>query len=110
MNENIVSHLRDVIGLEPDEIADVYGIFLRSLSECLDRLHAASAPVDFLAVRAVTHNLMGFARNVGAAELGEAALALNTSAHAADAEACLLGIREIEALCASYRDDAPPQP
>ena len=53
---------------------------------------------------------MGFVRNVGAAELGEAALALNTSAHAADAEACLLGIREIEALCASYRDDAPPQP
>ena len=110
MNENVVRHLRDVLGLEPDEITDIYGIFQRSLSECLGALRAASDPVDFRAIRAATHTLMGFARNAGAADLGEAAHALNAAAHAADADACLLGIREIETLAGAYRVAAPPQP
>ena len=114
MRENVVRHLRDVVGLDPAEIPGVYEIFLKTLAECLDGLRAAADPPDFRAVRTATHTLMGFARNVGAADLGDAAHALNAAAHAADAETCRIGIREIEALCAAYREDAPdgtpPQP
>ena len=49
---------------------------------------------------------MGFALNIGASDLGDAARALNAAAHDTDEEACRLGIRKIEELCAAYRDDA----
>ena len=107
MKENVVRHLREAVGVEPGEVPEIYGIFLKSIFECLDGLHAAADPVDFRAVRSATHLLMGFSRNVGAADLGDAAQALNAAAHAADAEACRIGIREVEALCNAYRDDAP---
>ena len=109
MRENVVRHLREVVGLDDSEIPGVYGIFLKTLGESLDGLRAATDPIDFRAIRSATHLLMGFARNVGAADLGDAARALNAAAHAAEAEACRLGIREIEEICAAYRDDAPPQ-
>ena len=48
MNENVVRHLRDVLGLEPDEITDIYGIFQRSLSECLGALRAASDGLELV--------------------------------------------------------------
>lgn len=114
MRENVVRHLRDVVGLDPAEIPGIYGIFRKTLGESLDGLRAAADPVDFRGIRSATHLLMGFARNVGAADLGDAARALNAAAHAAEAEACRLGIREIEELAAAYLDDAPgdapPQP
>jgi len=110
MRENVVRHLREVVGLDDSEIPGVYGIFLRTLAECLDGLRAAASPVDFRAIRSATHTLMGFARNVGAADLGDVARSLNAAAHDSDEEACRLGIREIEEICAAYRDDAPTQP
>ena len=113
MKENVVRHLREVVGLESDEIPAVYGEFLKAIEECLAGLRAAADPVDFRGVRAATHLLMGFSRNVGAGDLGDAAHALNAAAHAADAAACRIGIREIEELCDAYRDDAAgatPQP
>ncbi len=114
MREDVVHHLRDVVGLDPSEIPGIYGIFLKTLADSLVGLRAAADPVDFRAIRSATHLLMGFSRNVGAADLGDAARALNAAAHAAEAEACRIGIREIEELCATYRDDAlappPSQP
>jgi len=110
MKENVVRHLRDGLGLGPEEIADIYGVFLHTLSQCLDQLRAAGDPPDFLAVRAATHTLKGFARNVGAADLGDAALALNAAAHAGDAEACRCGIRDVESICNEYRAGTPSAP
>lgn len=107
MNENVVRHLRDALGLEPEEIPELYGTFLRTFAECLGRLRAAADPPDFIAIRGATHTLMGFARNVGAADLGDAALALNAAAHAADPGACALGVREIEELYQRYQAGAP---
>ncbi len=107
MKEDVVRHLREAVGLAPEEIPALYASFLRTLDGCLDTLRAAGDPPSFTAVRAATHAMMGFARNVGAADLGDAALALNAAAHAADAAACRCGIREIESLCAAYRDEAP---
>lgn len=110
MKENVVRHLRDAIGLGPDDIPAVYGEFLKTLGKSLDDLRRASDPIDFLGVRAATHTLMGFSHNVGATDLGDAAKALNAAAHDANAEACLVGIREIEAICDTYRDDKVPMP
>ena len=107
MKENVVRHLREAVGVEPDEVPAVYGDFIKALDEGIAGLHAAVDPVDFRGIRSATHLLMGFARNVGAADLGDAAHALNAAAHAADADACRIGIREVEALCNAYRDDAP---
>lgn len=106
MRENVVRHLRDNVGLDLGEIPGVYEIFLQTVSKCIADLRAASDPVDFRAIRAVTHTMMGFARNTGAADLGDAAHALNAAAHEADAEACLCGIHEIEALAETYRDNS----
>ena len=107
MKENVVRHLRDVVGLDPDEIPGVYEIFLKTLAECLEGLRTAADPPDFRAVRTATHTLMGFARNAGAADLGDAAQALNAAAHAADPAACSFGIRDIAALCNEYFDPTP---
>ena len=107
MNENIVHHLRDVLELEPEEIPSLYQTFLRSFGECAGRLRAAVAAPDYVAIRAATHTLMGFARNIGANDLGDAALALNRAAHAADPAACALGVREIEELLQRYQAEAP---
>lgn len=109
MKEDVVRHLRETLGLPPEEIPAFYETFLRTLDECLASLRAAGDPPSFAAVRAATHTLMGFARNVGAADLGDAALALNAAAHAADADACRCGIREIESLCGAYRDGESPR-
>lgn len=105
MRENVLRHLRDTVGLEPAELPGVYEIFLQTLAKCIDDLRAAADPIDFLAIRAATHTMMGFARNTGAADLGDAAHALNAAAHEADADACRCGIRELEALAVTYRDD-----
>lgn len=102
MHEKLVGHLRDVLGLSPDEIPAFYATFLKTVSGCVEQLRGAAAGPDYTAIRAATHTLMGFSRNVGAADLGDAALALNGAAHAADPAACAIGIREIEALYRKY--------
>ena len=54
MRENVVRHLRDVVGLDPEEIPGVYGIFRKTLGESLDGLRAAADPVDFRGIRSAT--------------------------------------------------------
>lgn len=95
MNEQIVNHIRNVLGIGEEDVPVIYESFLTTFSECVDKLRAAVDPPDFLAIRAATHMIVGFARNVGAEDLGEAAAALNAAAHAADARACACGVAEI---------------
>ena len=103
MKQNVVDHFLNVLHLPPEEVPALYDTFLRTLDECLAQLHAADGPApDYLAIRRATHTLMGFARNVGAADLGDAAQALNGAAHAASPSACSLGIRDIESISAAY--------
>ena len=107
MNGNVVRHLREGLGVGPEEIPALYATFLRTFGECVERLRAAAGAPDYFAIRGATHALMGFARNVGAADLGDAALALNAAAHAADPRACALGVREIGELYQRYQEGAP---
>ncbi len=104
MKSNVVKHFLEVLHLTPEEVPELYGTFLRTLGESLVQLHAADGPQpDYLAIRRATHTLMGFAKNVGATDLGDAALALTAAAHAADAAACSLGIQDIQTLSDAYR-------
>ena len=109
MKQNVVDHFLTALHLTPEEVPGLYATFIRALGECLDQLRAADGnPPDFLAIRRATHTLLGFARNVGAIDLGDAALALNAAAHTSDAAACSLGIRDIESIYSKYRDDPAP--
>lgn len=106
MNEKIVRHLRDDLGLDEADIPAIYDSFLGTLADCADKLRAAADPPDYAAIRAATHTIIGFSRNVGALDLGDAATALNAAAHAGDAAACQYGISEIRELCDQYRSEA----
>ena len=106
MNEKIVRHLRDDLGLDEADIPAIYASFLGTLEECANNLRAAANPPDYTAIRAATHTIIGFSRNVGAIDLGDAATALNAAAHAADAAACACGISESCELCDQYRSEA----
>ena len=108
MNPNVVHHFKEVLGLSEEEVPALYDTFVRTLRECLDQLRAADGPEpDYLAIRRATHTLMGFSRNAGASDIGDAAQALNAAAHAADPTACSFGIHDIAELCANYFDPAP---
>ena len=106
MKAEIVSHLRDVLGLDEADIPAIYESFLGTLTECADKLRGSLDPPDYLTIRAATHTIIGFARNVGAMDLGDAATALNAAAHAADAAACSVGVSEILALRDRYVAEA----
>ena len=95
MNARIVNHIRNVLGIGEEDIPVIYDSFLATFSECVEKLRAAVDPPDYLAIRAATHMIVGFARTVGAEDLGEAAAALNAAAHAADPGACACGVAEI---------------
>ena len=105
MKQNIIDYLTSELGLPVEAVPEFYDTFLNSLAECLGQLREADGPTpDYLAIRRATHTIKGFARNVGANDLGDAAVALNAAAHAADAPACSLGIRDIESMYIAYRD------
>ena len=110
MTDDVLRHMRDALHLGDDEIPVFYGMFLRTFESAVEGLRGAFANPsrpDFLAIRSATHSLVGFSRNIGAVDLGDAAKALNAAAHAGDAAACALGASDIEELYRHYRDGAP---
>lgn len=108
MHPNVVHHFQEVLGLSEEEVPALYDTFVHTLRDCLEQLRAADGPEpDYLAIRRATHTLMGFSRNAGASDIGDAAQALNAAAHAADPAACSLGIKDIADLCNKYFDSTP---
>ena len=105
MIDDVKNHFRTELGLPDDMLADFVETFLVSLDACVADLQAiqAAPEMDFMAVRRVTHTLRGLAETSGATDLVKRSLALNASAHAADAESCRCGVQDILGLCAQYR-------
>ena len=108
MLNDVKDYFRAELGLPDEMIGEFIDTFLLSFDNSAAELRAIlDAPeVDFLAVRRATHTIKGFAQTSGAADLLEAALALNASAHAADAAACRDGAQAILDLHAHYRAEA----
>ena len=108
MLNDVKDHFRAELGLPDELLGEFVDTFLLSFDNSAAELRAilAAPEVDFLAVRRATHTITGFAQTSGAADLLEAALALNASAHAADAAACRDGSRAILDLHARYRAEA----
>ncbi len=108
MLDDVKNHFRTELGLPDELIGEFVDAFLDSFDNTAAELRdiLAASEVDFLAVRRATHTIKGFAQTSGARDLEEAALALNASAHAADAAACRDGARTILDLHARYRAEA----
>ena len=108
MLNDVKDYFRAELGLPDEMIGEFVDSFLVSFDNSAADLRAIlDAPeVDFLAVRRATHTMKGFAQTSGASDLLEASLALNASAHAADAAACRAGAQSILDLHARYRTEA----
>ncbi len=108
MLSDVKNHFRTELGLPDELIGEFVDTFFVSLDNCATELRdiLAAPEIDFLAVRRATHTLKGLAQTSGAGDFLEAALSLNASAHAADAEACRIGARAILDLYDRYRAEA----
>lgn len=103
MKADVVKHLTEVLGLEKEELPEFIDAFMTSFGDCINQLAAIPSADDFMAIRRVTHTLFGFSQNVGAFDLYERAVTLNTSAKALDVNACKAGIAALNDLYAAYQ-------
>ena len=108
MLKDVKDYFRAELGITDDMLGDFVKTFLSSFDASARDLEAilAAPQVDFPAVRRATHTLKGFAETSGAEDIRDKAVALNASAHAADADACRAGARAILELHAAYRAEA----
>lgn len=102
MKIDVVKHLTEVLGLEQEDLPEFLTSFMDSFEDCVRQLDTLADGSDFAGIRRVTHTLFGFSQNVGATDLYEASVALNTSAKALDQAACAQGIIAIKNLFSSY--------
>lgn len=91
-----MAYLKDELGVKPDKAEQIVGKFGAFLKETAEKLRAMTdMSYDWMALREITHDLIGSSGNVGYTELGEDATMLNAAAHAQIAKAASIGIRHV---------------
>ncbi len=103
MKKDVIDYLVTAMGLTMEDTPELYESFIGSFADCVGDLRAMPDYTDFMAIRRVTHTLIGFSQNVGAQDLFEAARALNLCAKAEDSDGCARAAQAIFDLYAAYR-------
>ena len=98
MIDTVRQHVKATLGIADEEMPEFIGTFMESFGECANRLKEMGEPPDYQVIREVTHKIYGFAQNMGAFDLNDAALLLNAAAKQSDAAACVAGIRLVTKL------------
>lgn len=99
MIAEVRNYVEETLGITDEaEMKDFLDTFMQSFGESVKELRALGNPPDMQVIRAVTHNIYGFARSIGAMELNDAALLLNAAAKQNDPDACAAGIRLVISL------------
>lgn len=108
MKAEIVAHLKSAFGLSDAEVPEFLDSFIDSFRPCAEELRGMrDAPAE-TGIRRVTHTLYGFSQNIGAMDLYEAAVRLNTAAKAQDEAGCKAGIDEVLDLYEKYKAEIAP--
>lgn len=101
MKKDVYEFFLNDLGLGMEDADPLYQTFLESFGEIASELRQ-TRPDDEMALRRITHSIIGFSQNVGANDLFEAAMRLNAAAKAGDVPACSSGAEEILALYDAY--------
>ncbi len=86
-------HLKATLNAQDEELSALVRSFMESFTACAETLRGLDTPPDYAAIRAVTHQIYGFALTIGAQELNDVALLLNAASKQRDPDACAAGIR-----------------
>lgn len=106
MKQDIIAHLKEMLELTDDETGEYIDAFMQSFDECCEELkNQENGELDYSQLRVVTHTLIGFSENMGAADLAAEAKSLNTAAKAQDVDNCRRLIGDILRLQQSYHTE-----
>ena len=100
------NYLSEEFAMDSDEIAEMVGFFLESLSEIASNAKTAMAAGDFAALAAAGHSLKGAAANIGAKQVSALGTALDAAAKDEDASLCAAKTAEIEEAAKIMTGDA----
>lgn len=106
MKQDVLSHLKEMLGLEDSELPEFYDSFMQSFGECAEELRNLSSPSEFMEIRRVTHAIFGFSQSVNAMDLYEVSKDLNAAAKAEDPVQCANQISALLAVYDAYRAEA----
>lgn len=107
MKKDIIEHLKIILDLREEECGEYLEAFAQSFDECCLQLEPLrQGELDYGRLRIVTHTLIGFSENMGAADLLALARVLNTAAKGSDESGCRREIERIFALRQAYHDEA----
>ena len=104
--DDMRNYLSEEFAMDSDEIAEMVGFFLESLSEIASNAKTAMDAGDFTALAAAGHSLKGAAANIGAKQISAIGAALDTAAKAGDESTCAAKTAEIEEAAKIMTGDA----